>query len=155
MSGSRKKSSLWSKGPPKNSRHDSAITSNRGPFRHKTPAQRGFFCWHQAAIWTLGVACCIMINIVNSGCCRTGQGMSSGMNGNRQDNLLAGELCRARADRVGDDDNLPFYLAPAATAAAVLLVHGFSATPWEMRPLAEDLMTRGFACLAVRLPGHG
>jgi carboxylesterase len=24
-----------------------------------------------------------------------------------------------------------------------------------MRPLAEDLVTRGFACLAVRLPGHG
>jgi len=37
----------------------------------------------------------------------------------------------------------------------VLLVHGFSATPWEMRPLADNLNRRGFACLAVRLPGHG
>ena len=77
------------------------------------------------------------------------------MYGNRQDNLLAGELCRARADRVGDAGDLPFYLAPAEMAAAVLLVHGFSATPWEMRPLAEDLVSRGFACLAIRLPGHG
>jgi carboxylesterase len=77
------------------------------------------------------------------------------MNGSQRTNLLAAELCRAEADRVSDDGNLPFYLEPPGAVAAVLLVHGFTATPWEMRPLADDLRARGFASLAVRLPGHG
>lgn len=68
--------------------------------------------------------------------------------------LLAEERDRSRRAGVKDDD-LPFFTAPAGATAAVLLVHGFSATPWEMRPLAADLGERGFACLAVRLPGHG
>jgi len=71
------------------------------------------------------------------------------------DQLLGEELRLARADGVRDDDALPFCLAPPEAAAAVLLVHGFSASPWELRPLADDLVKRGFACLAVRLPGHG
>lgn len=68
--------------------------------------------------------------------------------------LLQGELTEARLAGVGEED-LPFLDIPAGAGAAVLLVHGFSATPWEMRPLAEVLVRRGFACLAVRLPGHG
>jgi carboxylesterase len=63
-------------------------------------------------------------------------------------------LDRSRRAGVREDD-LPFVMAPAGATAAVLLVHGFSATPWEMRPLAIDLAERGFASLAVRLPGHG
>ena len=51
---------------------------------------------------------------------------------------------------------LPFWLDPSQPACAtVVLVHGFSATPREMRPLAEALTARGFAALGVRLPGHG
>lgn len=68
--------------------------------------------------------------------------------------LLAEERDQSRRAGVKDDD-LPFFTAPAGATAAVLLVHGFSATPWEMRPLATALDARGFACLAVRLPGHG
>jgi carboxylesterase len=68
--------------------------------------------------------------------------------------LLHRELREARSAGVREDD-CPFFLAPATAKAAVLLVHGFSATPWEMRPLADSLVGRGFACLAVRLPGHG
>lgn len=38
---------------------------------------------------------------------------------------------------------------------AVLLLHGFTGSPWEMRPLGESLAARGFAVHAPRLPGHG
>lgn len=70
------------------------------------------------------------------------------------DTLLSEELNQSRRAGVRDED-LPFIVAPPGATAAVLLVHGFSATPWEMRPLADDLAERGFASLAVRLPGHG
>jgi carboxylesterase len=56
---------------------------------------------------------------------------------------------------VVDPENLPFMLCPPGAETAVLLVHGFTATPWEMRPLAEFLADAGIASLAVRLPGHG
>src|SRR5881409_890579 len=36
-----------------------------------------------------------------------------------------------------------------------LLVHGFTATPDEMRPLGEALAARGFPVRAVCLAGHG
>lgn len=68
--------------------------------------------------------------------------------------ILQAELAAAHLAGVGEED-LPFLRIPAGADAAVLLVHGFSATPWEMRPLADELTRRGLACLAVRLPGHG
>lgn len=37
----------------------------------------------------------------------------------------------------------------------VLLVHGFTGSPHEMRPLLEPLVARGYSVLGVRLPGHG
>jgi carboxylesterase len=61
----------------------------------------------------------------------------------------------SRAQGVSDPDDLPFILYPPGAKAAVLLVHGFTATPWEMSPLAEFLADSGIASLAVRLPGHG
>jgi carboxylesterase len=36
-----------------------------------------------------------------------------------------------------------------------LLVHGFTATPEEMRPLGEMLAGRGFPVRAIRVAGHG
>lgn len=42
-----------------------------------------------------------------------------------------------------------------AGARAVLLLHGFSGSPWEVRPLGEALAARGFHVHAPRLPGHG
>jgi len=36
-----------------------------------------------------------------------------------------------------------------------LLLHGFTGTPAEMRPLGEHLAERGFAVRAPLLPGHG
>jgi carboxylesterase len=68
--------------------------------------------------------------------------------------------CRAlRRDSVergvADPDNLPYMFCPPGAKTAVLLVHGFTATPWEMRPLASYLAESGVASLAVCLPGHG
>lgn len=37
----------------------------------------------------------------------------------------------------------------------VLLIHGFTGTPFEMRPLGERLAAAGYRCHGVRLPGHG
>lgn len=43
-----------------------------------------------------------------------------------------------------------------ATDLAILYVHGFSASPAELRPLPEDLARRlGANLLAIRLTGHG
>ena len=56
---------------------------------------------------------------------------------------------------VVEEENLPFMLCPPGAKTAALLVHGFTATPWEMRPLADFLADAGIASLAVRLPGHG
>lgn len=61
----------------------------------------------------------------------------------------------SRNHGVSDQDNLPFMLCPPEAKTAVLLVHGFTATPWEMRLLADALADAGIASLAVRLPGHG
>jgi len=49
----------------------------------------------------------------------------------------------------------PFFMPGTRTDAAVLLVHGFGGAPAEMRPVAEALNRRGFACRAILLPGHG
>lgn len=38
---------------------------------------------------------------------------------------------------------------------AVLLIHGFTGSPWEMRPLGEALAGRGLHVYCPRLPGHG
>ncbi len=62
----------------------------------------------------------------------------------------------ARQDGVTRDDAFPFLLEPKGRPlAGALLVHGFTATPWEMRLLAEGLAKAGYLALAVRLPGHG
>lgn len=40
-------------------------------------------------------------------------------------------------------------------ADSVLLIHGFTGSPWEMRPLGEALAQGGFHVHCPRLPGHG
>lgn len=47
----------------------------------------------------------------------------------------------------------PFYFAGNATG--VLLIHGFSGSPSEMRFLGERLATEGWTVLGVLLSGHG
>jgi carboxylesterase len=38
---------------------------------------------------------------------------------------------------------------------ACLLLHGFTGSPWDVRPLGEALAQRGYRVRAIRLPGHG
>ena len=47
----------------------------------------------------------------------------------------------------------PFYFNGGPTG--VLLLHGLSGSPAEMRLLGEVLAEAGFTVLAIRLPGHG
>ncbi len=51
----------------------------------------------------------------------------------------------------------PFTLTPSGGAGgrAVLLLHGFTGSPWEVRLLGEALAARGFGVHAPLLPGHG
>jgi carboxylesterase len=51
----------------------------------------------------------------------------------------------------------PFTLGPPLAEAdvAVLLLHGFTGSPWEVRLLGEALAERGAHVRAPRLPGHG
>lgn len=52
-----------------------------------------------------------------------------------------------------EDKTAPFALGSGADAC--LLLHGFTGTPWDIRPLGEALATRGYRVAAPRLPGHG
>ncbi|WP_224246836.1 alpha/beta hydrolase [Hyalangium gracile] len=47
----------------------------------------------------------------------------------------------------------PFELGHGEDAC--LLLHGFTGSPWEVRPLGEALAARGLYVKAPRLPGHG
>lgn len=50
----------------------------------------------------------------------------------------------------------PFELGPVGGAGpAALCIHGLTGTPYEVRPPAEALARRGFACAGPLLPGHG
>ncbi len=46
----------------------------------------------------------------------------------------------------------PFFFPGDQTAC--LLVHGFTGTPKEMRPMGEYLNSRGYTVLGIRLAGH-
>jgi esterase/lipase len=50
----------------------------------------------------------------------------------------------------------PFLFLPEEPKEmGVVLVHGFSASPAEVRPFAEKLQTLGYPLIGVRLKGHG
>jgi carboxylesterase len=54
------------------------------------------------------------------------------------------------------DATAPFRLNPSSpTGRAVLLLHGFTGSPWELRLMGDSLAARGFHVVAPRLPGHG
>ncbi len=66
------------------------------------------------------------------------------------------EIELARTAGVSHPDNFPFLLQPEQSIGyGALLVHGFCATPHEMRALGEHLCAQGFIVFGVRLPGHG
>lgn len=52
-------------------------------------------------------------------------------------------------------DPRPFLLGPDEARVGCVLVHGFTGSPAEMRPLGDALALRGYRVLGVQLPGHG
>jgi len=69
---------------------------------------------------------------------------------------IPADLEQARREGVTRPENLPFLLRPDGPCRGrTVLVHGFSASPWEMKGLAERLASAGYLSLGVRLPGHG
>ena len=61
------------------------------------------------------------------------------------------------SQRLDEAKTAPFTLGPSVGDAevAVLLLHGFTGSPWELRPVGEALAARGVHVLCPRLPGHG
>ncbi|HON42127.1 MAG TPA: carboxylesterase, partial [Bacillota bacterium] len=49
----------------------------------------------------------------------------------------------------------PYSMGPADAQVACLVVHGFTGSPYEMRPFAERLAARGVYADVPLLPGHG
>ena len=47
------------------------------------------------------------------------------------------------------------YRLEGNNGKAVLLIHGYTGAPGELRPLGEYLHSLGYTILGVRLPGHG
>ncbi len=66
------------------------------------------------------------------------------------------ERQRARSEGVSHRDNFPFLLTPEQpNGQAVILIHGFAATPRSIFPVAEALCQERYTVAGVRLPGHG
>ena len=59
------------------------------------------------------------------------------------------------ADLVPGAEPFAFPGSEAGSGTGVLLVHGFTGSPFSMRPWGEHLAAEGFAVRAPLLPGHG
>ncbi len=58
--------------------------------------------------------------------------------------------------RLGTDWNRTQVLSPASEpVGGALLVHGLTDSPYSMRTIGEDLRSRGYYVVALRVPGHG
>jgi alpha-beta hydrolase superfamily lysophospholipase len=58
--------------------------------------------------------------------------------------------------RLGTNWNRTQELIPQGdVVGGALLVHGLTDAPYSMRTIAEDLRSRGYRVLALRVPGHG
>jgi carboxylesterase len=67
---------------------------------------------------------------------------------------LGGLARKTAGAQSGDGDKSPFYAHRPGPRAALCL-HGFTGTPFEVRPLAEALAAQGFSTMAPVLAGHG
>lgn len=52
-------------------------------------------------------------------------------------------------------ENMPFLFHKSGNKKAILLIHGFTATPWEVKKLGTFLADHGFTVYAPLLRGHG
>jgi len=66
------------------------------------------------------------------------------------------EIELAHSEGVSPPENFPFFLSSNnPNGQAILLIHGFSASPREMLPLGKILQKNNFTVYGIRLPGHG
>ena len=63
-------------------------------------------------------------------------------------------LEQARLKNVAEE-NLPFLLYNESNSAGCLLIHGFTATPWELKKLGKHLFSKNITVYGVLLEGHG
>lgn len=71
--------------------------------------------------------------------------------------------CRAKYEEINKEETLiesgaPFFIAPldaTVPQVGVLLIHGFTASPAEVKPLGEFLAEKGCFVYGPRLKGHG
>ncbi|KAA0257315.1 alpha/beta fold hydrolase [Deferribacter autotrophicus] len=68
--------------------------------------------------------------------------------------LLALDKKRAQSEGVSVKENFPKFL-PGNNGTGVLLVHGFTASPYEMSLLADYLNEKGYSVYLARIAGHG
>jgi len=69
------------------------------------------------------------------------------------DQIFNLELERARAAGV-EEWNEPFFIDKGSNVS-ILLIHGFTATPWEVRELGESLASKGYNVYGTLVAGHG
>jgi carboxylesterase len=69
------------------------------------------------------------------------------------ENMFNLELERAKAAGVSKE-NEQFFINKGSNIS-VLLVHGFTASPWELRELGEYLADKGYTVYGTLLAGHG
>lgn len=66
-------------------------------------------------------------------------------------------LSDTQGRKLMNENAKPYFLEGGKKDECVLLVHGFTATPWEMRPLAEYISAgeNSYPVYSILLPGHG
>lgn len=75
-----------------------------------------------------------------------------------KDKFHAFEYEDINAQQTATKDGAPFFLTPKGEIkrkSSILLVHGFLASPYEMRGLGDDLANLGYPVYGTRLEGHG
>lgn len=71
------------------------------------------------------------------------------------DELYQLDLKRSYSEGVDLNENLPLYTKGKDASVGVLLIHGFTGSPYETLDLAGYLNNFGYSTYSVRLPGSG
>lgn len=71
------------------------------------------------------------------------------------DELYQLDLKRSYSEGVKLDENLPLYMKGNDNSVGILLIHGFTGSPYEMHELSGYLNEFGYSTYSVRLPGSG
>ena len=66
-----------------------------------------------------------------------------------------GEVAEFKESGVSSPENQVFHLSNENNTIGVLIIHGFTASPHEVKELGDYLYEKGFNVYGVRLKGHG